>query len=225
MNRIISLDWIIIFTFVSALALGGILIKSKSTPSMKKGPKPILVLLLCGVLCLHGCVPANPGGMSTTIQPVTTSEIETETPFVQTEFPTMTMPTMKGTQIPDPAVSPSPGVMMTIEPGLTSLVEQAIADLSLRLNIEADEIIVIQAQSVVWSDGSLGCPQPGMEYIQVLTEGARIVLQAEGKLYDYHSGGRRGAFLCEHTIKAPYSTLPVTSNRQTPPPADDSFTP
>jgi hypothetical protein len=35
-------------------------------------------------------------------------------------------------------------------------------------------------------------------YPQVLTNGTRVVLEYDGKRYEYHSGGRRSAFLCEN---------------------------
>lgn len=93
---------------------------------------------------------------------------------------------------------------MTIEPGLEFLIKQAIADLSQRLNIAPESIQVLEARSVTWPDGSLGCPQPGMQYIQVLMDGAYILLNAEGKDYPYHSGGSRPPFLCEIKFKDPY---------------------
>ena len=56
---------------------------------------------------------------------------------------------------------------------------------------------MISAEAVVWPDGSLGCPQPGMAYTQVLVEGAKILLWAEGRTWPYHAGGERPPFLCE----------------------------
>jgi hypothetical protein len=84
-----------------------------------------------------------------------------------------------------------------IDPGLQGLIDQAKADLAERLSVPAAEIIVLEAVMVVWPDGSLGCPQPGMEYIQVTVDGVRIILQVEGQTYRYHMGGSRGLFLCE----------------------------
>ena len=90
---------------------------------------------------------------------------------------------------------------MTIEPGLDYLIQQAVADLSQRLNITPESIQVLEAKNVTWPDGSLGCPQPGRQYIQVLSDGAYILLHADGKNYPYHSGGSRPPFLCEKKFK------------------------
>ena len=87
--------------------------------------------------------------------------------------------------------------------GLQDLIDKAIADLTNRLSIPAVEITVLEATPVVWPDASLGCPQPGMVYIQVPEDGLLIRLQAGGQIYEYHSGGIRDPFLCEKTGKDP----------------------
>lgn len=94
-----------------------------------------------------------------------------------------------------------PAVPGTVEPGLETLVAQAKADLAERLSISVDEIELLEARSVVWPDGSLGCPQPGMAYKQVPQDGALIRLAAGGQTYDYHVGGSRGLFLCEQELQ------------------------
>ncbi|MGZ4680129.1 MAG: hypothetical protein ACXV98_04295 [Ilumatobacteraceae bacterium] len=83
-----------------------------------------------------------------------------------------------------------------IEPGMQGLVDQAIADLAKRLSVDAASISVVSADAMVWPDGSVGCPQPGMNYTQVTVDGALIVLSASGTTYRYHSGGSRAPFLC-----------------------------
>ena len=84
-----------------------------------------------------------------------------------------------------------------IEPGMQALIDAATADLMKRLSVTQDAVEVISAQSVVWPDRSLGCPQPGMMYPQVLAEGYRIELRAKNQTYAYHGGEGRGPFLCE----------------------------
>lgn len=72
----------------------------------------------------------------------------------------------------------------------------AKADLAKRLGIGTSEVTVVSSTDVTWSDGSLGCPEPGMNYTQALVEGTRIILEAAGKQYHYHSAGTRPPFLC-----------------------------
>lgn len=87
--------------------------------------------------------------------------------------------------------------------GLRDLIEKAQTDLSGRLAVSVNEIVLVEATSVVWPDASLGCPQPGMVYIQVPEDGLLIRLQVGDLIYSYHSGGFRDPFLCEQIYKDP----------------------
>lgn len=82
---------------------------------------------------------------------------------------------------------------------MQSLVNQAVADLADRLQIDASKIVAVSAQAMSWPDKSLGCPQPGMAYNQVMVDGALIHLSVNGTSYSYHSGGSRAPFLCQKT--------------------------
>ena len=68
------------------------------------------------------------------------------------------------------------------------LVDMATKSLATKLGIEEADIAVAQAEYVTWRDSSIGCPQPDMQYMQVITNGSRIVLKANGAVYNYHSG-------------------------------------
>ena len=63
-------------------------------------------------------------------------------------------------------------------------------------NVPREQLVIVRAESVVWNDGSLGCPEPGMEYAQALVNGYWVVIKAAGKVYDFRAG-RDGSFrLC-----------------------------
>jgi hypothetical protein len=93
-------------------------------------------------------------------------------------------------ELPPPIPEPT-------DPGRARLVRQAREDLAKRLSSPAEEILLVELSAVVWPDGSLGCPRPGVEYPQVEREGSLIRLRVGKKLYRYHSGGGRAPFLCE----------------------------
>ena len=85
-----------------------------------------------------------------------------------------------------------------IDPGLSPVIPVAVADLAERLGLSESEIEVTAAYLVTWPDASLGCPEPGMQYAQVVTDGAVIELKADEMTYSYHMGGSRyRPFLCE----------------------------
>lgn len=48
---------------------------------------------------------------------------------------------------------------------------------------------LVSAEAVTFTDGSLGCPEPGLSYTQALIDGMRIVVQVAGTTYDYRVGG------------------------------------
>ena len=77
-------------------------------------------------------------------------------------------------------------------------VRAAISDAASRLKVASDTIQVVSVSATDWSDTSLGCPQPGMAYIQILMKGHRIQLKAGDRVYVYHSGERQAPFLCEN---------------------------
>ena len=123
------------------------------------------------------------------------------------------IPTLGPTQIatelplskPQPTSTPLQGEILDMTPipstpfasGMQALIEQAKEDLAQRLSIPATEITVVDARDVVWSNSSLGCPQPGMLYAEVLTPGYLILLNANRQDYEYHAGKSSDAFYCE----------------------------
>jgi hypothetical protein len=80
-------------------------------------------------------------------------------------------------------------------PDLQAIVDAARADAASRRGIAGSSVVVIVAEPVVWSDGSLGCPVPGAAYTMALVPGFRVLVRAGETMLDYHAGGR-GMILC-----------------------------
>lgn len=76
------------------------------------------------------------------------------------------------------------------------ITEAAIHDLSRRLLIAKEDIEVIEARSVQWPDGAIGCPEEGQMYTQAIVPGWRVLLRANDRIYDYHAGSDGLIFLC-----------------------------
>jgi hypothetical protein len=90
----------------------------------------------------------------------------------------------------------------TATPTQAERIEEAVKhDLAERLKISEEMITMVSGEAVDWGDASLGCPQPGMVYAQVITPGYKIVLQANGQDFAYHTGSE-SFVLCEHPSKA-----------------------
>ncbi len=79
---------------------------------------------------------------------------------------------------------------------LQSIVEAATKDAATRSGVSPEAIKVLRAERVTWSDGSLGCPSPGMMYTQALVPGFRVMLDAGGQVLDYHAGASGHLVLC-----------------------------
>jgi glucose/arabinose dehydrogenase len=70
------------------------------------------------------------------------------------------------------------------------------------LQLSEEEISVVSVEAVEWPDASVGCPQPGMMYAQVVTPGYLVVLEAGAKRYEYHASPEH-FLLCEPQISVP----------------------
>lgn len=74
--------------------------------------------------------------------------------------------------------------------------EAAMDDLTARLQVAKNSVQIVSVEKRMWSDSSLGCPQPGLVYSQVITPGFLIRLGVGGKEYAYHTS-LLNAVLCE----------------------------
>lgn len=70
-------------------------------------------------------------------------------------------------------------------------VNAAENDLAERIGVAKSAIKLVSTELVNWPDSSLGCPQPGMMYAQVITPGYRVTLESGDQTYEYHTGGSR----------------------------------
>jgi ABC-type glycerol-3-phosphate transport system substrate-binding protein len=76
--------------------------------------------------------------------------------------------------------------------------EAAIADLAERQGADPADIQVVSVENVTWPDSSLGCPEEGTQYAQMLTDGVLIVLDLDGQQYEYHAALGDEVFYCEN---------------------------
>jgi hypothetical protein len=82
------------------------------------------------------------------------------------------------------------------EPPPDEVVQVALATASDYLGVPQDNLIVIMAAQRDWGDSSLGCPQPGMAYSQIVTPGYIVTVDTDDLVteIDVHTDeGSRGA--------------------------------
>lgn len=96
-------------------------------------------------------------------------------------------------ELPNPG-SPNPKVMLS---------NKTMEDLAARLGIDVSQVTLVQVEDVEWRDSGLGCAAPNQAVMDVITRGFRIVLEANGQQYVYHTD-RIGSFvLCDNGQPAP----------------------
>jgi hypothetical protein len=88
-----------------------------------------------------------------------------------------------------------------IDPGLRPFIDQAVAELVDEHGYAPGDITVQSARLVQWRTSAAGCPEPRMQYAQVVTDGSAIELVAGGETYWFHSGGRDGLVLCTSPLR------------------------
>jgi hypothetical protein len=95
------------------------------------------------------------------------------------------------------------------------LIDRAISDVSHNIDISKEAIKVVSVEPIEWPDASLGCPQPGMFYAQVITPGYQIELGVDGKNYFAHTDLTSRVTICENPSSSTRPSL------QPPKDADD----
>ena len=85
---------------------------------------------------------------------------------------------------------------IAMNPTLSSVTEAVLADAATRTGADRASLSVASAEAVTWADGSLGCPQPGMNYTMALVPGYRIRVRAGEQVLDYHANQRGYFVLC-----------------------------
>jgi hypothetical protein len=166
--------------------------------------------------------PATPTPVPTATPFPTPTPAPTATPALPAPPPALPAPPVA---TPDPPVQPTPPGDVTVVPGDPSmsapmsvtpiplgpagapppqlpaeaaqLLAQALMDVAQRAGVPATQIRLVEVEEVEWRDGSLGCPEPGMMYPQVITPGFRFVIQAGGEAYNYHTDRGSRVILCE----------------------------
>lgn len=79
--------------------------------------------------------------------------------------------------------------------GAETVVALAVDDLADRLDIDPRAIRVVEIEPINWPNSCLGSHESGRFCLQVITPGFRIVLEAEGRTWVYHTDYIRVVFI------------------------------
>jgi hypothetical protein len=132
------------------------------------------VLAVACTLLLSACAAAAPGGPPTSAPPPTAAQ---------------SIPSQPSVASPTAVSSPSPQA--------NPAVDAAMAQAATRLGVARADLRIDRLEAREWPDASLGCPQQGVLYAQVLTPGYLVVLSGAGKQLEYHTDERAKVVLCQ----------------------------
>src|SRR5579871_6645050 len=97
--------------------------------------------------------------------------------------PTQSVPTALPTV---PASLPGSNAQPDPQPAVNA----ALQDAATHLGVSPNQLHVDQAEARQWPDASLGCPQPGQLYSQIVTPGFLILISMGNKQLEHHTDGR-----------------------------------
>ena len=83
-----------------------------------------------------------------------------------------------------PLDTPTPPASDTVLGEIETAARKFLAD---ELEVDEGGLKLDSSEMVEWSDASLGCPQEGMAYAQVITPGHKLVFHLAGTSYAVHT--------------------------------------
>jgi hypothetical protein len=76
-------------------------------------------------------------------------------------------------------------------------VQAAVASAVANRGVPPESVTVVRYETVDWADSSLGCPEEGGVYAQVITPGYLVVLSIAGEEVEYHTDALDRAVECD----------------------------
>lgn len=134
------------------------------------------------------------------------------------------------TAAPEPEITVPTSVPVTVDD--LSLTDRALAFLASSLGVPESGITFTGIEPVAWPDASLGCPQEGYAYAQVLVPGYRLTFAHGAVSHDVHSDEQGthfvrpvGCYDPSEPEPATTTTAPPTTTTTTAPPTTTTAAP
>lgn len=109
-----------------------------------------------------------------------------------TSAPTTTTTVERSTTTPPGTVPDDDGGEVVTGEVPQELMDRVFAAAEDETGTDRSDMTVVRAESVIWADGSLGCPEPGVMYTQATVVGYWVELAVGEQTLDYRlsSGGQ-----------------------------------
>lgn len=121
-----------------------------------------------------------------------------QSPLSPPATPRPAQPQQSESPLPPPQTSP----IATPSDPMADVVTAVREVLASELDISLQDVEPVRLEPAEWPDASLGCPEPGKAYAQVVTPGYRIFLRVGEREYELHTDrSARTAVICESTLE------------------------
>ncbi|HEU5135518.1 MAG TPA: hypothetical protein VFU13_10285 [Steroidobacteraceae bacterium] len=100
------------------------------------------------------------------------------------------------TRIPDVVAAQPAGERVDIANVPRAVRRAVAADAARRFAVSENDVVLVNAERLTWSDGAMGCPEPGQTYTQMLVPGFRITAKTAAGQMLYHTDSRGTAVTC-----------------------------
>lgn len=101
--------------------------------------------------------------------------------------PPATLPAMPTSNVAYPAPTETVASTTQVSVELEPQVKAAEQALSQKYNIPIDQIKLVSTEAVTWPNGCLGVVIPGVMCTDIVVDGFRIIMDANGKQYEFHT--------------------------------------
>ena len=147
--------------------------------------KLICVCILAGLIVAACAAPATPAvpTVQPTAPPATSPAIEPTTPPTF-ESPVSPIETPGAVRPGGGLISKPAATQWATAPQAALAARAALAD---QLKVDPDTIQLVSVEHVDWPNGCLGVQTPGLMCTMVITPGYKVVLEAGGKQYEFHT--------------------------------------
>lgn len=138
--------------------------------------------MLVGALLLGTLSACGGGATPTPPSPAVSTAVSTTATASASVTTASGLATVTVSRAATPSASVTRGTM-----DYPDVVRAALAQATTDLGVAPGQLTIVAVEARDWPDSSLGCPQPGRAYAQIVTPGYRVVVRANGQQYEYHT--------------------------------------
>lgn len=147
-------------------------------PRYHRAMIPLRIGLLAATFIVVGCTAAGPSSTP---------------PASNGPVPSLEPASQQPSLVPGESAPSSP----TIGNVPSEIIEAVKVEIASDAGLSPRDVQIVSAEAVTFPDGGLGCPEPGVNYIQVQVDGFTVIGTAGGATFDYRGTSPTDLRRCE----------------------------